>query len=209
MEYNIERARRAVEYLVNTPYFPHRVRGLRGNVKKPRALPYKDEEEVLNELLVIGRQSLQAMENLIAMAEYKRDVDRVGYQRQYMADMRRRQRKAAQLEERRIGRKMNLDERVAFAHEVQGVWMEERDAYILKRVAQFKTQYQEEPTFDDKRAFIDQFWEIKEKELDAMLAEPVAPATNLFRKRKRVVQVSEPDTAMSAALKKLIDNPKK
>jgi hypothetical protein len=211
MKYDLERARRAVEYLVATPYFPHRVKGLRNEVTKPRAKPYKDDAEPLNELLVIGRQNLQAMENLIAVAEYKRDNDRGEYQRKYMADMRRRHKLAAQLEERNTGHRMTLDERKDFALEIQAEWMEERDSYVARRQAQYIAQFNTEPGFEDKRAFIEQFWEIRERELEAMLSEPSSPEHSL-RKRKRVVQVNPAgvsltsSSAMAEAFKNLLKN---
>jgi len=204
MKYDQNRARQAVKYLVETPYFPHRVRGLRTEVKRPRALPYTDEAEVLNELLVIGRQNLQAMENLIAVAAYKRDDDRNEYQRLYMAAQRKRFRMAVELEERRTGHKMGLDERTRFAHEVQALWLEERDAYVESRTVQVKQQFGEYPTHEDKKAFIEVFWQNKAAELQAMLAETPRPDHNL-RKRRRVVQVtapSAPNTAMAQAFLK-------
>jgi hypothetical protein len=204
ISYDQQRAKAAVEYLVNTTYFPHRVRGLRTEVKRPRALPYKGDEEVLNELLVIGRQSEQAMENLIAVAEFKRDQDRNAYQRQYMAAQRRRFRWAVELEERRTGAKLGLDERNRLAHEVQAIWLEERDAYVERRAEQWIAQHGGEVSYDDRRIFIEQFWDQKNQELQAMLSE-VPSADHVIRKKRRTVTVSTPTTVMGQALQKAID----
>lgn len=206
MKYDLERARLAVEYLVRSRYFPQHVRGLRSAVKKPRALPYTGDEEVLNELLIIGRQSLQAMENLVAVAKVKRDDDRGEYQRRFMKEQRDRWRKLFKLEERATGRKLTLDERDRLAKEAQQQWLEERDAYIEARNTQFKIQYNAEASFEDRLGFIATFWDNKVKELDAMLAEPPSQEHRIKRK-KRTVVVSEPtdNTAMKLALKKLID----
>ena len=73
IKFDVARARQAVQYLVDTNYFSHHLRKLRSTVEKPRALPFKGEAEVLNELLLIGRQNLDAMEKLVALAEFKRD----------------------------------------------------------------------------------------------------------------------------------------
>lgn len=208
MKYDTERARAAVQYLVDTPYYPHRVKGLRTEVQRPRALPYKGEEEVLNELLVIGRQNLQAMENLIAVAEYKRNRTRGDYQRQYMADSRRRHRLAVQLEERRTGRKMDLDERVNFGQEIQDIWMSERDVYLAKRRDAFFIQFKEEPTHEDTRNFIAQFWEQKEKELQFMLNEPPSKEHNLRNTRIKMVATAT-NTAIAAAFQKVVAKHKK
>lgn len=175
-------------------------------MQKPRALPYKDDEEVLNELLIIGRQHPQALENLIAVAKFKRDDDRGEYQRRFMKEQRDRWRKLFKLEERATGRKLTLDERDRLAKEAQAQWLEERDAYIEARTAQFKIQYGAEVSFEDRLGFIAQFWDNKVKELDAMLAEPPSQEHRIKRK-KRTVVVAEPtdETAMKLALKKLID----
>ncbi|MEM5400794.1 hypothetical protein [Paraburkholderia unamae] len=189
---------------MKTPYFPHRVRGLRTEVQKPRAMPYKDDAEPLNELLVIGRQSLQAMENLIAVAEYKRNDDRNEYQRKFMAATRRRFKLAFELEARRIGRDLTLDERTRFMHELQAQWSEERDAYVVRRTEQVQQQIGA-VSHDDKREFISQFWDMKTQELLAMMSEAKPPA---LRKKKRVVEVAKPQTAMASALTSAIDKKK-
>jgi hypothetical protein len=209
MKYDLERARLAVEFLVGSRYFPQHVRGLRSAVQRPRALPYKGDEEVLNELLIIGRQSEQAMENLIAVAKFKRDDDRGEYQRRFMKEQRERWRKLFKLEERATGRKLTLDQRDQLAKEAQSQWVEERDAYIAARTAQYKIQYDVDVTFENRLGFIAQFWENKGKELDAMLAEPPSQEHRIKKKKRTVViQTPEDDTAMKLALKKLIDRQK-
>jgi hypothetical protein len=210
ISYDLERAKAAVEYLVHVPYFPHKVRGLRTEVKRKRALPYKDEAgdaEVLNELLVIGRQNEQAMENLIAVAAFKRDQDRNAYQRQYMAAQRRRFKIAVELEERRTGAKLGLDERNRLAHEVQAIWLAERDEYVERRAAQWVAQHGGEISYEDKRLFIEQFWDTKNQELQAMLSE-IPNESHVIRKRRRTVTVAAPASAVGQALQKAIDSRK-
>jgi hypothetical protein len=103
MDYNKARVREAVQYLVGSSYFHHHVTKLRSSVEKPRSMPFKDDAEALNELLVIGRQNLDAMENLISVAEFKRG-DKNEYQREYMAAKRQRDRKVCELEELMTGK---------------------------------------------------------------------------------------------------------
>ncbi|TDN70475.1 hypothetical protein [Paraburkholderia sp. BL10I2N1] len=210
MKYDLERARLAVEYLISTQYFPQRVKGLRHAVRKPRALPYSGEAEPLNELLVIGRQNEQAMENLISVAQYKRGAQSRGeYQRRFMKQQRDRWAKAVQLEERLFGKKLSLDERNILTREVQATWMEERDAYIEMRAAQQKIQFGTDASFEDRHMFIDQFWDRKDKELDAMLNESPAQSHHIRRKKRTVVvKENNKDGAMQQAFKKLIDRPK-
>jgi hypothetical protein len=119
--YDLERARKAVQFLVDSSYFAHHIKKLRSTVHKPRSMPFKDDSEVLNELLTIGRQNLQAMENLIQVAEIKRD-DRNAYQRQYMAAKRQRDRKVIELEEVMVGKRLSVDERAKVLLRQYGVW---------------------------------------------------------------------------------------
>jgi hypothetical protein len=98
LRYDIERARTAVQYLVDSPYFKHHVKRLRNVVSRPRALPFDGDSETLNELLVLGRQNLEAMENLISVAEFKRGA-KGSYMSGFMRAKRERDRKLILIEE--------------------------------------------------------------------------------------------------------------
>lgn len=191
MKYDARRAREAVQFLVNSPYFIHHVAKLRTTVKKPRALPFKDAAEPLNELLVIGRQNPQAMENLIEVAQSKRD-DRNDYQRHYMAAKRQRDRKVIQLEELLAGKTLTNDQRNHLLHRQYQVWNKERGQYLTK---------QGDVSWLERNEKIREFWHRKEAEIDALIEE----AQKNPHKRKRVVVVEkQPKTDFGRKLQKAV-----
>jgi hypothetical protein len=182
IEYNAERARAAVQFLVNSSYFPHHLKKLRSVVKRPRAMPFKDEAEPLNELLLIGRQSVEAMEALIQVAEFKRGGDeaRKAYMREFMAAKRRRDRKVIELEEKLVGRPMGLDERNGVLLRQYQVWHKERDQLLAKLGDRVE--------WAEKNAAIKQFWAAKEREVEALLDEASKMEKTVQRKRVVVVE---------------------
>lgn len=196
VDYNLDRAKAAVQYLVDSPYFAQHVRKIRGTAAKPRSTPFKDDAEVLNELVVIGRQSLTAMENLIAVAQHKRD-DRNDYQRQYMAAKRQRDSKVLLLQSLLEGSKLPHDYRVRVLQKQYLIWHKERDAFMAQLG---------DVSFEARNAKLKEFWATKEGELDALIeeAKTTAPIT---RTRKRVVVVSKSPTtpfgeSLASALRK-------
>jgi hypothetical protein len=158
ISYDLSRANKAVQYLVDTTYFPHRVRALRGNVSKPRRLPFKDEAEPLNELLLIGRQSLQAMENLIALAERKRDT-RNDYQREFMRQKRHRERLAVRVKELEDKRKLTPNERYQYLQAMYEQWNTDKDAAVSKWERKFIGSTGRQPTNLEKFEYIKSFWD--------------------------------------------------
>lgn len=204
--YNEKRVRDAVQFLVDSPYFSQHLRKLRSTVKRPRALPFKEAAEPLNELLVLGRQNLKAMEILIGIAEFKR-TDRNEYQRGFMAAKRARQRKVIQLEEVLSGRSLTVDQRAKVLLRQTAVWEKEKDQYLARRAEELGTT----PTWNERNEFIREFWKLKEKELDQMFEEAYRIHGDRTVKRKRVVEVEKPakPTAMGEALKKYLAERKK
>jgi hypothetical protein len=159
--YDLQRARQAVQYLVDSSYFHHHVKKLRNTIEKPRSMPFKADAEVLNELLVLGRQNQQAMENLIAVAEYKRG-SKNDYQREYMAAKRKRDRKVWQLEELMTGKQLSPAMRKHVLDRQYVVWNKERDK-LMKTKEQL-------PWLERNEAVRD-FWNRKEQEIDALILE--------------------------------------
>ena len=194
--YDRVRARKAVQHLVDTSYFYHHLRKLRSSLERPRALPFKGEFEVLNELLVIGRQSPQAFENLINLAEFKRDGDKNSYQREYMAAKRKRDRKVIALEEAMTGKKLGLDDRRKLLLRQYAVWNRERDA-MLESV--------KDRSWADRNAAVREFWMTKEHEIDLLQQEASDQPVKRFKKY-RVVAPQKP-TMMREAFKKALDRP--
>jgi hypothetical protein len=170
-------------------------------------LPYAGKEGVLNELLVIGRHCAQALENLIAVAKYKRgDGTLTAYQREYMRISRARLSKASKLEERLIGKKMTLLEKREFEVERQAQWMAERDAYIARHEGVAKVGH------DDRLSRIAGFWRQKELQLDGQLAAAQAGSEELreaalpIRRNMRVISGTpgEETPMLAQAVKKLL-----
>lgn len=179
ISYDLSRARAAVQFLVDSSYFHQHVRKLRSTVTKPRAMPFKDEAEPLNELLIIGRQNAQALENLIEVAEFKR-ADRNDYQRQYMAAKRQRDRKVVEFEERVLGKKLAPEAKIQVLQRQYATWNRERDAFIASLG---------EVSWNERNERLKSFWERKEREIDALIEEAKAHGPV---KRKRIVKVAAP-----------------
>lgn len=195
VEYDVERTRQALQYLVNTSYFAHHLRKIRSSVEKPRAMPFKGEVEVLNELLKIGRQNRQALDNLINVVEFKRD-DKGSYQREFMAAKRKRDKKVIRLEEMLQGKSLTLDERTAVLLKQYEIWKKERAQFLHSKG---------DLSWEDRNAAIKDFWNSREAQIDQLTEEAQNAQAN-FRKKKRVVEVKPPkETAMSRALKQAVD----
>lgn len=192
------RAREAVQFLVDSSYFKHHLKKLRSTVVKPRALPFKGEAEVLNELLVIGRQSLEAMENLIEVVEIKRgDTDRGSYQREFMRAKRARDRKVLQLEALLLGAKpTSLAQAKEILTRQYEIWDKEKTSY-LATVG--------DVDWETRNAHIKEFWRVKDDELEQLIVEARAQQQKTVT-RKRVVSVAPPRvTNMGAALQEALD----
>jgi hypothetical protein len=192
--YDKDRARNAVQYLVDSSYYHHHVTKLRNTVEKPRALPFKDDAEELNELLVIGRQNLQAMENLIAVAKYKRS-NKNDYQREYMAAKRKRDRKVLQLEELMSGKPVLKEHRRKVLDHQYAVWNRERDLLLSRNT---------DASWVKRNEQLRAFWAQKETELDGLIEE--AKASGPVKRKRVVVVKQEPRThfgkSLANALKK-------
>ena len=195
--YNHDRARLAVQFLVDDSYFAGHVRKLRNFAAKPRAMPFKDEAEILNELLVIGRQNMQALENLISIAEQKRD-DRNEYQRKFMAKKRARDNVVIKVQELKLGKKLSLDERKDVLLVQYKNWETEKDAEVARYP---------DATWEERNEIKRQFWE----QIDAVLPEVLEAAKEQFAPvvRKKKVEISKPvsknTTVKLAMLKALAD----
>jgi hypothetical protein len=188
IRYDAARARQAVQFLVDSSYFHHHIKKLRNTVEKPRALPFKEDAEVLNELLVIGRQNVTAMENLIAVAEHKRG-GKNDYQREYMAAKRKRDRKVIELEELMTGKKLSAETRVKVIQRQYVVWNRERDQYLSTKG---------DMSWLEKNEAIRSFWDRKEREIDALIAE--AKASGPVKRKYKVDVPKTPKTGFGKAL---------
>ena len=189
----------AVQFLVDDSYFAGHVRKLRNFVQKPRAMPFKEESEVLNELLTIGRQNLQAMENLISIAEQKRD-DRNDYQRRFMAKKRARDSIVVKVQELKLGKKLSLDERKDVLLVQYANWETEKEAEIARYP---------DATWEERNEIKRQFWD----QIDAVLPEVLEAAKEQFAPvvRKKKVEIVKPvskNTAVKLAMLKALADAK-
>lgn len=210
LSYDPERARQAVEFLVRCGAFPQYVKGLRSTVSRPRSLPYKDDAEPLNELLVIGRQDMQAFENLLALAEMKVGT-RTDYQREYVAARRARERKALQLETILAGKPLTPDERREALYRFYGMWNKDRDDYVKTREAEWVVEHNEEPSWQAKNTFLKEFWAQVDADLDGMLVEAEQTLVRTVKRKRTVIVSPRPPkpTTMSEAFSKVLANRRK
>jgi hypothetical protein len=192
IRYDLVRARLAVQFLVDSSYFHHHITKLNTTIAKPRSMPFKGDAEVLNELLVIGRQNRQAMQNLIEVAEIKRG-GRNEYQKLYMAAKRQRDRKVVELEQLMTGRKLSPDERTKVLQRQYVVWNKERDQF-LNTVGDL--------SWAAKNEQVRQFWERKEREIDALAAE--ARTAGPIKRKYRVKVEQTPTTAFGKTLARAV-----
>jgi hypothetical protein len=181
ISYDLDRAKQAVQFLASSSYFSKHLTKLRTALRRPRALPFKGDTEFLNELLVIGRQSASAFENLVHVAETKRE-DRNDYQRKFMADKRRRDRKVLELEALLTGVEVSFDERLRVLQRQYQVWNRQKQAMLSECAAM---------TWAGRNEQVRTFWLAKEDELDELLEEarkgPVRRATVYYVAPKTVV----------------------
>lgn len=197
IEYNAERVRDAVQYLVDSSYFLHHTKKLRSTVKKKRSLPFKDDAECLNELLVVGRQSEAAMEALIEVAAFKRP-GRNDYQREFMAAKRRRDRKVLELEEALVGHPLGLDDRNQVLLRQYDIWNKEKTAMLAKLG---------DAGWMERNAAIREFWDAKEKEVDALTEEAKKSLQKTVTRARRVVLVQqEPVGVLGDKLKEALQD---
>lgn len=188
INYDLARAKQAVQFLVDSSYFHHHIKKLRSTVEKPRSMPFKDDAEVLNELLVVGRQSRQAMENLIEVAEFKRS-DKNEYQKNYMAAKRQRDRKVFELEAAMTGKPLGVEARTKLLRRQYEVWNKERTS-MLDSLG--------DAAWAERNEAIRKFWDRKEAELDALLAE--AKAHGPIKRKYRVTVEKKPKTEFGKVL---------
>ncbi len=153
--------------------------------------------EPLNSLVDVGLQNRTAFDKLIELARNKRRLipatKRVDYQRELMREKRARLNRAVKLEELVRGSPLTGDARVKYKAAVQQRWMHERNAFIAKRG---------DLSWKERNEAANEFW----SQVDAQLQKDTAEAQQVLErppvKRKRVVEIKKPVTALSKAFEK-------
>lgn len=191
--YDRTRLRLAVQLLVDSSYAHHHIKRLRSTVPRPRSLPFSKEVEVLNELLIVGRQNLSAMEALIELAESKRDTKN-DYQRDYMATKRRRDRKVLQLEELMVGAAIPHTQQLSVLQHQYSVWKREKDTLLASLG---------NSSWHDRNEKLREFWQTKEGELDALIEE--AKVRGPVRRRKVIHIKRQPKSDFGQKLASALD----
>jgi hypothetical protein len=161
MQYNVNRARHALQYVVRSTYYSQLWRKIQAAAKKPKSMPFKDEQETLNELVSIGRQKYEALDNLYKIVQQKRR-GKSDYQREFMAAKRRRDRKFVLQQELVLGTKLDYDARREALLQQYQVWHAQRDELIAKNAGL---------SWEDRNELVRKFWADVEEDLDQAIAD--------------------------------------
>lgn len=203
VKYDVGRATEAVQFLVNDPYAVNRYKTLRKAITQPRRLPYKDDAEVLNELIVIGRQSPIALEKLIAIVEFKRNLSEKTYMASFMAASRKRVKDALRVQEIMAGVAYNAEERYEAERKVKELWTAEKMSFIEEAERKYVEATGEEALPYDQRIEVNKaFWAKIDAELVDMKerAEALSVTIKAPKKYKVVVDKKVLDSEIARKL---------
>jgi hypothetical protein len=207
--YNLKKAKKAIEFLVEAAHYESYKVSMKKIIAKPRALPYRDDKEVLNELIVIGRQSMLAFNNLLEVVEHKRSTPeerKNEYQKEFMAAKRRRDSAFIKLCELEKGKRLGIDERHNLLVTQHKKWEHDKLEYIALHG---------DVSWKDRNVLINQFWETKDEELAQQIHEiEYIQKTHAANKLKKPIVVqptkrrAPAPTRMELALKNAVDKRK-
>jgi len=196
IRYDLSRAKQAVQLLVDVSHFNDYVKTIKKNVARPRALPYKDDKEVINELLIIGRQDMKALDNLIAIAAFKRSAPeekKNEYQREFMAAKRKRDKAMCLLEETLTGRKLTAEKRRMLLLKQYQRWNAEKEKHL---------SLCGDISWAEKNAITKDFWYSKDLEIAKAQSEAYAAQVKAASKKKTApVKVAKQSLVKSALIK--------
>lgn len=168
IQYDLELADKAVQFLSKTPYFSNRVRSIRSSTRKPQVNPFKGEVAFLNELVRIGRQSEQEMENLIARAKSNRGGERtelrLSYQRQFMRNKRFRETLFLEITQIQESKTLDAQARQSCLSVQRAIWELGKENYVRKRFSQEASSCMTS-NFELKGKLIRQYWESVQTQL--------------------------------------------
>ncbi|MFZ6731950.1 hypothetical protein ACO0LG_08535 [Undibacterium sp. Ji42W] len=202
VNYNVARATAAVQFLVNDSYAASRYKKLRSAVARPFVLPFKEEKEVLNELVLIGRQSPLALEKLIAIAEFKRNVDDKTYMATLMAAQRRRVKDALFVEQTMAGVKYTHEERYEAERRIRTNWSNERAMLLEQETKKHEEKFGEPLPYETRREIIKLFWDRIDTLLVRLKKEAVEKSEQVRVAKKYKVEVDKhiPETEVARKL---------
>lgn len=205
VEYDIPRATAAVQFLVDDPYAVARYKALRKAITQPRRLPYKDDAEVLNELIKTGRQSPVALEKLIAVVEFKRNFNDTSYMATFMAESRRRVKEALFVQQTVAGVTFSHEERYEAERKVKAQWTTEKYSFMEEALLEYQAATGEDKLPHDQKLELSKaFWAKVDAELIGMRERAIAlrGVVDAPKKYKVTIDKKVPDSEIVCKLNK-------
>jgi hypothetical protein len=189
--------KQAVEMLIASDEYSSIRREVVDMVSSDRPKRFADNLETLNSLIELGKDSMEALNNVFSLIERKRrerpSVRKSDYQRDYMRQRRKRIAKAVELESIMRGKAMSPDEKSSFIAAISADWMTKRD----KALAQHP-----EANWTERNRISGDFWQYIDSQLDTELAEAKRILDTPNRRVRRVVRVEhQPKTELGKKLK--------
>jgi hypothetical protein len=126
-----------------------------------------------------------------------------------MAAQRSRYKRIAQLEALLRGKPLTLDERQAAISKQYEVWNKEKDQFLSARSDLHLTEFGATPDWTARNAYTRSFWEMKDAELDALLAEAEKTLTKVAKRKRLVMVPPTKQTQMAEKLLKVLDDRRK
>lgn len=134
-----QQLRKAIRFLLNREDDYHALKQEILTLAKTPHGGFQDEFCVLDPLVIAAREKpVDIVDNLFGLCDryYRRrrpEPRKTAYQRQYMAERRRRLNNAIKLKQRWDDRRMNAAEKDEFRSEMQAWWMVLQDEWLLER----------------------------------------------------------------------------
>ena len=179
----------AVESLIKTTRYIEQKKYITETVENwsKRQIQFVGDDAPLNALVDLGVESEEALDNVFALIERKRraipTVKKMDYQRDYMRQRRKRVMIATKLEQISTGKKMDAEQRAAFAAVLIADWTKKREQELAKYP---------EADWKERNEIVGRFWEAIDTRLESEFAKASsvldAPGHRVVRK----VQVRKP-----------------
>lgn len=191
LEYNVQRATQAVQYLVEYEYASAKIKKLRSCVKRARVMPFKGDEEMLNELLVVGRQSEDAMEKMISIVLYKRKSQNAK-QASFMSTKRWRFKMVIGAYEAITNEKLTIEQAQEKLVEASERWNLERDQHVALCKLEYARSFRTAAGWQQKNKFIKDYWETLQMTLQQAFDEATKIKQQRAANQQTMVVVKKP-----------------
>jgi len=157
----------AVNFLIESPKSGRLINEMRGIIAKWKTRPvvYAGDMVILNAMLDVGIENIEAFEKLVTLIEERRKMvpqsRRLDYQKNLMRDRRLRGNKAVELHELTSKKTLTTGERKKYLDGLQARWAKARQEFIASKG---------ELSWKDRNAASQEFWSTIDRQLDANLA---------------------------------------